>query len=282
MSSPLSGFTAVPNPQMLAFMGAQSFIMMFQAGEGWQYGKRRISAMSNEDFNKLTPLRLLQNQAANLRSSISTIEKSMNDMTPMIRTIISQYGDFLKEIISVTPPLVKDVSATVIKEAVKQTTGQDISTAVAEGIASGLAGPLLNIGQFIQEAQAQVPSGGTLETTVDETKVHDIPPPFPTGTGSIKTGFLAGPAPIPSIAQRFRTFEKTRNPKEKILDAMLYKLQQLKNEHAALIRSFKRGGGGRGGSQALVAAGKRFQSLRVNISALERQIVLQKVRIARR
>ncbi len=103
MSSPLSGFTAVPNPQMLAFMGAQSFIMMFQAGEGWQYGKRRISAMSNEDFNKLTPERLLQNQAATLRSSLGTIEKSMNDMTPMIATIIHQYGEFLKVVIRETP-----------------------------------------------------------------------------------------------------------------------------------------------------------------------------------
>ncbi len=101
--SPLSAFTAVPNPQMLAFMGAQSFIMMYQAGEGWQYGKRRISAMSNEEFNKLTPQMVMEKQAVVLRSSLATIERSMNDMTPMIGTIVKQYGDFIREIIAAIP-----------------------------------------------------------------------------------------------------------------------------------------------------------------------------------
>ncbi len=103
MSLPLSGFTAVPNPQMLAFMGAQSFIMMYQAGEGWQYGKRKISAMSNEEFNKLTPQMVLEKQAVVLRDALGTIAKSMNDMTPLIGTIVEQYGDFLKEILEHIP-----------------------------------------------------------------------------------------------------------------------------------------------------------------------------------
>ncbi len=109
MSSPLSGFTAVPNPQMLAFMGAQSFIMMYQAGEGWQYGKRRISAMSNEEFNKLTPQIVMEKQAVVLRDSLGTIQRSMNDMTPMIRTIIEQYGDFLRETIKAIPQTVENI-----------------------------------------------------------------------------------------------------------------------------------------------------------------------------
>ncbi len=110
MSSPLSGFTAVPNPQMLAFMGAQSFIMMYQAGEGWQYGKRRISAMSNEEFNKLTPELVMEKQAVVLRNSLSTIQRSMNDMTPMIRTIVEQYGDFIREIIAAIPQTLSNIT----------------------------------------------------------------------------------------------------------------------------------------------------------------------------
>ncbi len=110
MSSPLSGFTAVPNPQMLAFMGAQSFIMMYQAGEGWQYGKRKISAMSNEEFNKLTPELVLEKQAVVLRNSLQTIEKSMNAMTPMIGTIVKQYGDFIREIIASIPQAISNIS----------------------------------------------------------------------------------------------------------------------------------------------------------------------------
>ncbi len=111
MSSPLSGFTAVPNPQMLAFMGAQSFIMMYQAGEGWQYGKRRISAMSNEEFNKLTPESVMEKQAVVLRNSLGTIQRSMNDMTPMIRTIVEQYGDFIREIIAAIPQTLQNITS---------------------------------------------------------------------------------------------------------------------------------------------------------------------------
>ncbi len=107
--SPLSGFTAVPNPQMLAFMGAQSFIMMYQAGEGWQYGKRRISAMSNEEFNKLTPEIVLEKQAVVLQNSLGTIKRSMDSMTPLISTIVEQYGDFIHEMIKSLPELVKNI-----------------------------------------------------------------------------------------------------------------------------------------------------------------------------
>ncbi len=109
MSLPISGFTAVPNPQMLAFMGAQSFIMMYQAGEGWQYGKRKISAMSNEEFNKLTPELVLEKQAVVLQNALGTIEKSMNSMTPMIGTIVEQYGDFIREIIAHIPKALQNV-----------------------------------------------------------------------------------------------------------------------------------------------------------------------------
>ncbi len=107
--SPLSGFTAIPNPQMLAFMGAQSFIMMYQAGEGWQYGKRRISAMSNEEFNVLTPELVLEKQAVVLKNSLATIQDSMNAMTPLVGTIVAQYGDFIREFIKALPQLFQNI-----------------------------------------------------------------------------------------------------------------------------------------------------------------------------
>lgn len=107
--SPLSGFTAIPNPQMLAFMGAQSFIMMYQAGEGWQYGKRKISAMSNDEFNKLTPQIVLEKQAVVLKEALPTIQKSMDAMTPLVGTIVEQYGDFIREIIKAIPGLFENI-----------------------------------------------------------------------------------------------------------------------------------------------------------------------------
>ncbi len=109
MSSPLSAFTAIPNPQMPAFLGAQSFIMMYQAGEGWQYGKRRISALSNEEFNKLTPQSLMERQAMELKGAIPIIERSMNAMTRMVPMIIEQYGDFIKEAINAMPQFAQNI-----------------------------------------------------------------------------------------------------------------------------------------------------------------------------
>ncbi len=85
--------------------------MMYQAGEGWQYGKRRISAMSNEEFNKLTPQIIMEKQAVVLRNSLETIQKSMNDMTPMIGTIVQQYGDFIREIIANIPQALQNIVA---------------------------------------------------------------------------------------------------------------------------------------------------------------------------
>ncbi len=109
MSSPISAFTAVPNPQMLAFMATQSFLMMQMAGAGWQYGKRKISAMKNEEFNALTINNLLQKETADVRAAIPTIIQSINDMTPMVGEIVAQYGDFIKEIIKATPQFIQNI-----------------------------------------------------------------------------------------------------------------------------------------------------------------------------
>ncbi len=109
MSSPISGFTAVPNPQMLAFMATQSFLMMQMAGAGWQYGKRKISAMKNEEFNILTLQNLLKSETADVRAAIPTIIQSINDMTPLVGEIVAQYGDFIREIIKATPKLVSNI-----------------------------------------------------------------------------------------------------------------------------------------------------------------------------
>ncbi len=129
MSSPLSAFTAAPNPQMLAFMGAQSYLMMYMAGAGWQYGKRKISAKSNEEFNALTTVSLYKSMTTELKESIPSIEKSMNDMTPIVGTIVEQYGAFVKEIIAAMP---RAVEATVQKGSVIDIAMNPPTTATGE------------------------------------------------------------------------------------------------------------------------------------------------------
>ncbi len=109
MSSPLSGFTAIPNPQMLAFMPIQSYLMMYFAGAGWQIGKRKISAIPNDEFNKMSANDLLKGFTADLRQTIPTMEQSLQDITPLVETLIRQYGDFARKIIDVLPEVAKEL-----------------------------------------------------------------------------------------------------------------------------------------------------------------------------
>ncbi len=111
MSSPISGFTAVPNPQMLAFMPIQSYLMMYFAGSAWQFGKRKISAKSNEEFNKLTMKTLLEEHTMELKSVIPTLEKSLNDVTPLVSVLIEQYGDFIREALAAAPQALENAIA---------------------------------------------------------------------------------------------------------------------------------------------------------------------------
>ncbi len=109
MSSPISGFTAIPNPQMLAFMPIQSYLMMYFAGAGWQIGKRKISAIPNDKFNKMSADELLKGFTADLRQSIPTLESSMQDVTQLVRPLIEQYGDFVREAIKAMPQVLQNV-----------------------------------------------------------------------------------------------------------------------------------------------------------------------------
>ncbi len=257
MSSPLSGFTAVPNPQMLAFMGAQSFIMMYQAGEGWQYGKRKISAMSNDDFNRLTPERLLQNQAATLRNSLETIKKSMNDMTPMIRTIIQQYGDFLKEIIDVAPATALNVTGgqsptQIIQnfqtspdhhgETILSETGQERQ--LLADFLKFLGNPFPEAGGHTEVTTTTTVSGdggsrviGPTENipTSGASKIH---PPALGLQGS--KSFFGGPAPISKPSDR--PFQPTGGSVAGRLQNELFQLQKLYASNQNRINSLQRTG----------------------------------------
>ncbi len=90
-------------------MPIQSYLMMYFAGAGWQIGKRKISAIPNEEFNKMSANDLLKGFTADLRETIPTLESSMNDVTPLIKTLIEQYGDFIRIAIETIPQLAQNV-----------------------------------------------------------------------------------------------------------------------------------------------------------------------------
>lgn len=98
MSLPISGFTAIPNPTMLPFMALQSYFMMLLAGEAWQLGKRKISAMSNEDFNDMDIQEHLESLITRMEKSIPSIEKSIASFTPLAQTLTAEMIKTLPEI----------------------------------------------------------------------------------------------------------------------------------------------------------------------------------------
>ncbi len=84
---------------MIPFMATQSLVMGHAFGEAFQYGKRKISAMSNEEFNKLK----LEDLAANMFKSYSIIipdlQKSIGNSTDLQTFIVKELLNLPIEII---------------------------------------------------------------------------------------------------------------------------------------------------------------------------------------
>ncbi len=92
---PISGFLPVPLPMMIPFMGAQSMVIGKAFGEGFQYGKRKISAMPNEEFNKLTFESMMSNFRTELKASIPTMNASLKDMQPMVEVVVREFFNYI-------------------------------------------------------------------------------------------------------------------------------------------------------------------------------------------
>ncbi len=95
MVLPVSGFLPVPLPMMIPFMGAQSLVIGKMFGEGFQYGKRKISAMPNEEFNKLTFESLMSNAREEIKASVPTMNAAMQDMKPMVEVVVREFFEYV-------------------------------------------------------------------------------------------------------------------------------------------------------------------------------------------
>ncbi len=80
-------FAPLPLAMMIPFMSAQSMMMGLAFGESYQYGKRKISAMSNEEFNAFTPEMLGK-----------TLVTDYNAIIPNVTQTMAQSKDFQIEI----------------------------------------------------------------------------------------------------------------------------------------------------------------------------------------
>ncbi len=100
MSLPISGFMPIPLAIMPPFMAYQSLVMGDAFGRAFQFGKRKISAMSNEEFNKLDIVQLYEGIANEYTRIIPTVEKAMASSVTLQVSIV-------KELIRTIPALAK-------------------------------------------------------------------------------------------------------------------------------------------------------------------------------
>ncbi len=76
-------------------MGAQSLVIGKMFGEGFQYGKRKISAMPNEEFNKLTFESMMSNAREEIKASVPTMNAAMQDMKPMVEIVVREFLQYI-------------------------------------------------------------------------------------------------------------------------------------------------------------------------------------------
>ncbi len=89
-------FAPLPLALMMPFMAGQSLLMGESFGKGFQYGKRKISSMSNEEFNKMTAADLGQQIATDYDAIIPSLEQAVRASTAFQRMIFTEMGEVLK------------------------------------------------------------------------------------------------------------------------------------------------------------------------------------------
>ncbi len=90
MSLPISGFMPIPLAIMPPFMAYQSLVMGDAFGRAFQFGKRKISAMSNEEFNALTISKMFEEISNEYTRAIPIVEKSMAASLELQVTIVKE------------------------------------------------------------------------------------------------------------------------------------------------------------------------------------------------
>ncbi len=97
MSSPISGFTAIPNPYMIPLLFLQSLLIGAGFGIGYQGERRKLSAMSNEDFNKLDLGMHAFNQFKEILAR-NDFGKMLDLMHPLTQQLAEAFGQFINNL----------------------------------------------------------------------------------------------------------------------------------------------------------------------------------------
>ncbi len=207
---PIGGFMPIPLAMMIPFMGTQSIVMGKQFGEGFQFGKRRISAMSNEEFNKLTTQQLLLENTAEVKRMIPDIEHAIMDMRNLQEFIVKEFIETGRQLITnwrtIVDPSSKtpeEIVATITPETAAKINASPTRSPTPPG-ADVLASAFLDAINAIKQLIPSIPTA-----SAEHPSTTPAPPPAPTlpkikpaifETLKIATSATAlhGPTPIQS------------------------------------------------------------------------------------
>ncbi len=114
---------------MVPFMAGQSLAMGEAFGKGFQYGKRKISSMSNEEFNKLDFRELSESLATDYRVMIPSLTKSIENSQVLQQSVFTALG----QIITSIPENAKEFLQGIYKDLTTPDTTTTLTSASALG-----------------------------------------------------------------------------------------------------------------------------------------------------
>ncbi len=121
----LGFFAPLPLAVMIPFMAMQSGAMALAFGTYFQYGKRRISAMSNEEFNKIQPGDIYKGITDTINAMIPSFRQQNASMQGLQQEILKQLMEYAKQAAATLPEQAGDV--------LKSALGPNIVGAVSAG-----------------------------------------------------------------------------------------------------------------------------------------------------
>ncbi len=168
-------FAPFPLVMMMPFMAAQSMLMGDAFGKAYQYGKRKISAMSNEEFNRMS--------SKDLSNEILT---DYTNIIPTMKIAISRSSEFQSFIIEELAKIIKALPADISQGLTGSSGGNPLlennpqsSGSLYDNINKLIANLLASLNNPVPEAYPTPgKSGSTIaedEASKDEKTKEDIP-----------------------------------------------------------------------------------------------------------
>ncbi len=97
-------------------MAGQSFAMGEAFGKGFQFGKRKISSMTNEDFNKLSGPQAFAETTADIIKMIPTMSNAMEKFHTLQTDIILKMIDYIAKLPSEVLPTLAEAPGLIVPQ----------------------------------------------------------------------------------------------------------------------------------------------------------------------